>query len=167
MPDTPQRHCEAVGLPPQVAAELAGYLRSSLFAPLSSNIALIREECNASISAQKDTLQDAQSQISNVIEPTAAQLIPIATELKSVYEQIDLLEGLVLRVNENIRQMATKVERTEQALRCEERALNDNKPITMWKEPEYVKIFHAADYVENGKLKSVRNGGGSRNSKSS
>lgn len=41
----------------------------------------------------------AQSQISNVIEPAAAQLIPIATELNSVYQQIDLLEvGLSLRL---------------------------------------------------------------------
>lgn len=41
----------------------------------------------------------AQSQISNVIEPAAAQLIPIATELNSVYQQIDLLEvGLPLRL---------------------------------------------------------------------
>lgn len=36
--------------------------------------------------------QKAQSQISDVIEPTAEKLIPIADELKDVYRQIDLLE---------------------------------------------------------------------------
>ncbi|KAI5837352.1 hypothetical protein DFP73DRAFT_487512 [Morchella snyderi] len=83
----------------QVAVEIAGYLRSSLFAPLSSNITRLRDECNVSMSAQKDILQDVQSQISNVIEPAAAQLIPIATELNSVYQQIDLLEvGTYLRL---------------------------------------------------------------------
>lgn len=120
--------------------------------------------------------KQVQSQISNVIEPAAAQLIPIASELNSVYRQIDLLEvyipyssrsnfitdidciikGLILRVNENIRQMTTKVERTELALRREERALSDNKPTSMWKEPERAKIFRAVDYVENGKLKDPR-----------
>lgn len=120
--------------------------------------------------------KQAQSQISNIIEPAAAQLIPIVSELNSVYRQIDLLEvyipcssssnfntgidyipqGLILRVNENIRQMTTKVERTELALRREERALSDNKPTSMWKEPERTKIFRAVDYVENGKLKDPR-----------
>ncbi|KAL0637826.1 hypothetical protein Q9L58_003216 [Maublancomyces gigas] len=157
MPNTPSpRHFEAVSLPPEVAVEIAAYLRSSLFAPLSSNISRLRDECNVSISVQKDILQDAQSQISNVIEPAAAQLIPIASELNSVYRQIDLLEGLILRVNENIRQMTSKVERTELALRREERALSDNKPTSMWKEPERAKIFRAVDYVENGKLKDPR-----------
>lgn len=117
--------------------------------------------------------KQAQSQISNIIEPAAEQLIPIASELNSVYRQIDLLEVyipcsspsnlnagidyitqcLILRVNENIRQMTTKVERTELALRREERALSDNKPTSMWKEPERTTNFHAVDYVENGKLK--------------
>ncbi|KAH8146036.1 uncharacterized protein LAJ45_09958 [Morchella importuna] len=154
MPNTPPppRHFD---LPPEVAVEIAGYLRSSLFAPLSSNITRLRDECNVSMSAQKDILQDAQSQISNVIEPAAAQLIPIATELNSVYQQIDLLEGLILRVNENIRQMTSKVERTELALRREERALGDGKPPPMWKEHEKVKVFQAKDYVENGRLKET------------
>lgn len=52
--------------------------------------------------------------------------------------------------------MTTKVERTELALRREERALSDNRPTSMWKEPERAKIFRAADYVENGKLKDPR-----------
>lgn len=52
--------------------------------------------------------------------------------------------------------MTTKVERTELALRREERALSDNKPTSMWKEPERAKIFRAVDYVENGKLKDPR-----------
>lgn len=33
-----------------------------------------------------------QTQISDVIEPTAEKLIPIAEELKDVYRQIELLE---------------------------------------------------------------------------
>lgn len=38
MPNTPSpRHFEAVSLPPEVAIEIAAYLRSSLFAPLVSN----------------------------------------------------------------------------------------------------------------------------------
>lgn len=38
MPNTPStRHFEAVSLPPEVAVEIAAYLRSSLFAPLVSN----------------------------------------------------------------------------------------------------------------------------------
>lgn len=34
----------------------------------------------------------AQAQIANVIEPVAADLVPIAKELERVYKQIDLLE---------------------------------------------------------------------------
>jgi hypothetical protein len=36
-----------------------------------------------------------QAQISEVIEPTAEKLIPIAEELKDVYRQIELLEVLL------------------------------------------------------------------------
>jgi hypothetical protein len=107
-----------------------------------------------------------------VIEPTAEKLIPIAEELKDVYRQIELLEvllpstyatvlvltcacgqALVERTGENIKHMASKVEKTEQALRREERALNEGKPLAMWKEPDQIKVFRAADYVENGRLK--------------
>jgi len=59
----------------------------------------------------------------------------------------------VARTGDNIKQMSSKVEKTEQALRREERALNEGKPLVMWKEPEQVKVFRAADYVENGRLK--------------
>ena len=38
-----------------------------------------------------DTMQ-VQSQIADVIEPTAEKLLPIAQELKDVYRQIELLE---------------------------------------------------------------------------
>jgi len=138
----------------------------------------LSQECGESISAQKDILQDAQSQISNVIEPTAERLLPIVSELQDVYHQIDLLEVctdgygtlsaregvesgvewlmskqvLISRVSENIKQMASRVERTELALRREERALNDGKPTAMWKEQEKVRVFSAREYVENGRL---------------
>lgn len=49
--------------------------------------------------------------------------------------------------------MAGKVEMTELALRREERALNDGKPLTLWKEPEQTKVFRASEFVENGRLK--------------
>jgi len=49
---------DTVDLPSEVAAELAGYIRSSLFAPLSSNITRLREECEDTLSTQKDSLQD-------------------------------------------------------------------------------------------------------------
>jgi hypothetical protein len=49
--------------------------------------------------------------------------------------------------------MTSKVENTEQALRREERALNEGKPLAMWKEPDQIKVFRAAEYVENGRLK--------------
>jgi hypothetical protein len=52
--------------------------------------------------------------------------------------------------------MTAKVERTEMAIRREERALNDGKPLTMWREPEQVKIFRAKDYVEDGKLRDPK-----------
>ncbi|KAA8909789.1 hypothetical protein FN846DRAFT_775964 [Sphaerosporella brunnea] len=83
-----------VCLPPEVAAELAGYLRSSLFAPLSSNITRLCDDCEENMKAQKDLVQDVQAQISEVIEPTAEKLVPIAEELKDVYRQIELLEVL-------------------------------------------------------------------------
>ncbi|KAI5789882.1 hypothetical protein FPQ18DRAFT_261065, partial [Pyronema domesticum] len=79
-------------LPTAVANELAGYMRSALFAPLSSNITHLRTECETTMQNQKDILQDSQAQISTVIEPTAERLIPVAEELKDVYRQIDLLE---------------------------------------------------------------------------
>ncbi|TGZ85366.1 hypothetical protein EX30DRAFT_21906 [Ascodesmis nigricans] len=144
----------AVDLPSEVAAEIAGYLRSSLFAPLATNVSRLRAECGASMENQKDILQDAQSQISNIIEPIAEELIPIAEELEDVYAQIDLLEALLARTGANIKQMTTKVERTEAAVRRETRALDDGKPLQMWKEYEpTTNMFKASDYVENGRLK--------------
>ena len=54
---------------------------------------------------------------------------------------------------ENIRAMAGKVERTEQALRREERALDAGRPLEPWKEAEPVKVFRAKEFVEGGRLK--------------
>ena len=64
-------------------------------------------------------------------------------------------QALVARSGESIRQMAGRVEKTEQALRREERALNDCRPLALWTplEPATIPIFRAADYVENGRLK--------------
>lgn len=110
----------------------------------------------------------AQSQISNVIEPVAAELVPIAEDLEDVYAQIDLLEVLLARSGENIKAMATKVERTEAAVRRETRALDDAKPLPMWKEYEPVgSNFRAGDYVEGGRLKKPqgRVGGASTTSR--
>lgn len=94
-----------------------------------------------------------------MIEPVAAELVPIAGDLEDVYAQIDLLEVLLARSGENIRAMATKVERTEAAVRRETRALDDVKPLPMWKEYEPVgSNFKAKDYVEGGRLKNPGQG---------
>lgn len=94
-----------------------------------------------------------------MIEPVAAELVPIAEDLEDVYAQIDLLEVLLARSGENIRAMATKVERTEAAVRRETRALDDAKPLPMWKEYEPVgNSFRAADYVEGNRLKKPSQG---------
>lgn len=140
-------------LPPEAAAELAAYLRSQLFAPLSTNMRQLRDECDDSMTAQKEALREAQAQVARIIEPAAEALVPIAEELGDVYRQIELLEGLVGRVNESIRAMATKVEKTEAAIRKEERALNDGKPLPMWGDLDKTKEFRARDWVEGGRLK--------------
>ncbi|KAI5806207.1 hypothetical protein EDC01DRAFT_609614, partial [Geopyxis carbonaria] len=149
----------AVELPPEVAAELAAYLRSQLFAPLAGNITRLDEECSASLKAQKDILQDSQAAISDVIEPAARELIPIAKELESVYEQIDLLEAMIAHTGDSIRAMGSKVEKTEQAVRRETRALDDMKPLPMWKEFEPAtgrQVFRACEYIEGGRLVDPR-----------
>lgn len=51
-----------------------------------------RQEANMQDLISHGYPKQAQSEISNIIEPAAAQLIPIASELNSVYRQIDLLE---------------------------------------------------------------------------
>jgi len=62
---------------------------------------------------------------------------------------------MVARTGESIKQMTAKVETTEAALRREERALNDGRPLAMWKEPEQVKIFRAKEFVEGGRMKDT------------
>lgn len=79
-------------LPPEAAAELAAYLRSQLFAPLSTNMRQLRDECDDSMTAQKEALREAQAQVARIIEPAAEALVPIAEELGDVYRQIELLE---------------------------------------------------------------------------
>lgn len=60
---------------------------------------------------------------------------------------------MVARTGESIKQMTSKVETTEAALRREERALNDGRPLAMWKEPEQVKMFRAKEFIEGGRMK--------------
>ena len=98
--------------------------------------------------------------MSNVIEPTAVQLLPIAEDLKKAYEQIDLLETLVTQViARNIKDMTMKLEWTEQLVRREERTVNDGRHVDLWKgvdmgDPEQKSIFSAADYFKpDGRLK--------------
>ncbi|CAZ82634.1 unnamed protein product [Tuber melanosporum] len=100
-------------LPPEVAVEIAGYIRSGLFAPLATNIGRLTSECEENLCGVKDGLQDTQSQISNIIEPTAERLVPIAMELKNVYRQIDLLEVLISRISTTIKITSAKLDSTE------------------------------------------------------
>jgi len=60
---------------------------------------------------------------------------------------------MVARAGESIKQMTAKVETTEAALRREERALNEGRPVAMWKEPEQVKLFRAKEFVKGGRMK--------------
>jgi hypothetical protein len=60
---------------------------------------------------------------------------------------------MVARTGESIKQMAAKVETTEAALRREERALNEGRPVAMWKEPEQVRLFRAKEFVEGGRMR--------------
>ncbi|KAF8459467.1 hypothetical protein BGX38DRAFT_1148948 [Terfezia claveryi] len=141
-------------LPPEVAEEIAAYLRSQLFAPISAGIGQLKSGCEIVLAAQKDVLQEAQAQTANVIEPVAADLVPIAKELEKVYRQIDLLEGLVNRVNTSIKRMASRVEKTEQTLRREERALDEGMPVEVWRDGGTgLEDFRARDWVEGGILK--------------
>ncbi|RPA79784.1 hypothetical protein BJ508DRAFT_138264 [Ascobolus immersus RN42] len=144
-------------MPQEVALEIANYIRSAVFVPLSNNLSILRESCTGSMVTQKEVLRDVQLQISTVIEPTAAELVPVAMELKDVYQQIDLLEKLVNKVQESIKAMEKKVEKTEQAVRREERALDEGKPIGLWEgQSRYsdgAQKFRAADWVRGGKLR--------------
>lgn len=139
-------------LPPEVAVEIAGYIRSGLFAPLATNIGRLTSECEESLCGMKDGLQDAQSQISDIIEPTAERLVPIATELKSVYRQIDLLEVLISRISTTIKITSAKLDSTESLIRREERSLNDKKPHPLWPPLEKTPTFRARDYVADNRL---------------
>ncbi|KAG0635678.1 hypothetical protein HOY80DRAFT_892646 [Tuber brumale] len=139
-------------LPPEVAVEIAGYIRSGLFAPLAANVGRLTSECEESLCGIKDGLQDTQSQISNIIEPTAERLVPIATELKNVYRQIDLLEVLISRISTTIKITSAKLDSTESLIRREERSLNDKKPPPLWPSLEKTPTFRARDYVVDNRL---------------
>jgi hypothetical protein len=139
-------------LPPEVAVEIAGYIRSGLFAPLATNIGRLTSECEENLCGVKDGLQDTQSQISNIIEPTAERLVPIAMELKNVYRQIDLLEVLISRISTTIKITSAKLDSTESLIRREERSLNDQKPPPLWPSLEKTPTFRARDYVVDNRL---------------
>ncbi|KAK6363181.1 hypothetical protein TWF730_000625 [Orbilia blumenaviensis] len=112
--------------------------------------------------AYKDDLQDVQSQVSNVIEPTADALVPIAAELKSTFDQIDRLEHLLTQViAPQIKDISTKLDKTEQLVRWEEKAINQGKRVDLWKgvdmgDKDQRRIFRASDYFdEGGRLKDA------------
>jgi len=54
-------------LPPEVAEEIAMYLRSQLFAPISTNIGQLKSGCEIMIAAQKDVLQEVRVLFVNVL----------------------------------------------------------------------------------------------------
>ena len=47
-------------LPPEVAEEIAMYLRSQLFAPISTNIGQLKSGCEIMIAGQKGILQEVR-----------------------------------------------------------------------------------------------------------
>lgn len=91
-----------------------------------------------------------------MIEPTAADLLPVAEDLKDVYAQIDLLEKLVGTVQESIKAMERRVEKTEQAVRREERALDEGRPVGLWEgggREGGGERFRAGEWVSGGRLR--------------
>ncbi|RPB29487.1 hypothetical protein L211DRAFT_832190 [Terfezia boudieri ATCC MYA-4762] len=50
-------------LPPEVAEEIAAYLRSQLFAPISAGIGQLKSGCEIMLAAQKDVLQEVRVRV--------------------------------------------------------------------------------------------------------
>ncbi|EPS39152.1 hypothetical protein H072_7039 [Dactylellina haptotyla CBS 200.50] len=151
-------------LPPEVAEELAAVLRGHLPQSHDTFYSAKLHAYSTSNTAYKDTLQDLQSQISNVIEPASDALLPIAQDLKTTFDQIDRLENLVNRViAPQIKDLSTKLDKTEQLVRWEEKALVEGRRVDLWKpvdmgDKNERRVFRSADYFdETGKLKDVSN----------
>ncbi|KAK6536404.1 hypothetical protein TWF281_000642 [Arthrobotrys megalospora] len=149
-------------LPPEVADELAAFLRSH---PAQSHDAFYSDKLSSYTTANvgyKDDLQDIQSQVSNVIEPTADGLIPVAAEFKNTFEQIDRLEHLLTQViAPQIKDISNKLEKTEQLVRWEEKAINQGRRVDLWKgvdigDKTERRVFKTTDYFgQDGRLKDI------------
>ncbi|KAF3906584.1 hypothetical protein ABW20_dc0108367 [Dactylellina cionopaga] len=147
-------------LPPEVADELAAFLRSHLSQSHDTFYTTKLTSYAASNTTHKDDLQDIQSHISNVIEPTADSLVPLARELKDTFDQIDRLEQLLIKVvAPQIKDLSGKLDKTEQLVRWEEKALNEGRRADLWKgidmgDKSERRVFKASDYFdEEGRLK--------------
>ncbi|EWC48241.1 hypothetical protein DRE_02345 [Drechslerella stenobrocha 248] len=150
-------------LPEAVADELAGFLRSHLAAPRDAFHSTQLATFAAATTAHRDALQDAQSQLATVIEPAAEAVLPLAHELRSTFEQVDRLEHLLTKVvAPQIKDLAAKLDATEQQLRRQERALNDGRPVDLWRGIDLSarSVFSTADYLDaDGKLKDLSSSG--------
>ncbi|RVD80769.1 uncharacterized protein DFL_008661 [Arthrobotrys flagrans] len=149
-------------LPPEVADELAAFLRSHT---ARSHDTFYTDRLSSYAAANvtyKDDLQDIQSQVSNVIEPTADVLIPVAAELKNTFERIDRLEHLLTQViAPQVKDISNKLEKTEQSVRWEEKAINQGRRVDLWKgvdmgDRSQRRIFRTLDYFDrDGRLKDA------------
>ncbi|KAJ6261816.1 hypothetical protein Dda_2615 [Drechslerella dactyloides] len=151
---------EVASVPPAVAAELAAFLRAHLAGPHNTFHASQLASHAAANTAHRDNLQDAQSQLVDVIEPAAEAAEPAARELRATFEQVDRLEHLLTKiVGPQIKDLAAKLDKTEQAVRWEEKALAENRPVDLWKPVDVSRrtVFHASDYFDaDGKLRDLR-----------
>lgn len=64
-------------LPLEVAEEIAMYLRSQLFAPISTNIGQLKSGCEIMIAAQKDVLQEVRIFLLLLIVTTTTSILII------------------------------------------------------------------------------------------
>ncbi|KAK6509410.1 hypothetical protein TWF481_004156 [Arthrobotrys musiformis] len=149
-------------LPPDVADELAVFLRSHTAQSHDSFYSTKLASYTTANVAHKDDLQDIQAQVSNVIEPTADALIPVAAELKTTFEQIDRLEHLLAQViAPQIKDLSAKLDKTEQLVRWEERTINQGRRVELWKgvdmgDKSQRRIFRSSDHFDqDGRLKDV------------
>ncbi|EGX51225.1 hypothetical protein TWF173_002915 [Orbilia oligospora] len=147
-------------LPSEVADELAAFLRSHTARSHDTFYTNKLSSYTTANTVYKDDLQDIQSQVSNVIEPTAEVLIPVAVELKHTFEQIDRLEHLLTQViAPQIKDLSTKLDKTEQLVRSEERNISQGRRVDLWKgvdmgDKSLRRVFRTSDYFdEDGKLK--------------
>ncbi|KAF3077757.1 hypothetical protein TWF102_005037 [Orbilia oligospora] len=147
-------------LPSEVADELAAFLRSHTAQSHDTFYTNKLSSYTTANTVYKDDLQDIQSQVSNVIEPTAEVLVPVAAELKHTFEQIDRLEHLLTQViAPQIKDLSTKLDKTEQLVRSEERNISQGRRVDLWKgvdmgDKSLRRVFRTSDYFDqDGKLK--------------